>query len=88
MIYNQFMKTTTRINKWGNSLAIRIPVELARELGLSLDSQVEITSNGTSATLTPGAPIVGGLDDLVAGITSANQHDAADWGVPAGKEAW
>jgi antitoxin component of MazEF toxin-antitoxin module len=45
------MKTTTQVKMWGNSLAIRIPSRVARDLGLTNDSQVEITSDGKMATL-------------------------------------
>ena len=32
----------TRIQKWGNSLALRIPKSFAHEVGLEQDSQVEV----------------------------------------------
>ena len=47
------MKSTTQVKKWGNSLAIRIPSRVARELGLTCDSQIEITSDGRTATIKP-----------------------------------
>ncbi len=33
-----------RVSKWGNSLAIRLPAELVKELGLSEGDEVEIAA--------------------------------------------
>jgi antitoxin MazE len=82
------LKTTTQVKMWGNSLAIRIPSRVARDLGLSNDSQVEITSNGKMATLKREEKARVSLDDLVKDITPENIHGAVDWGEPAGKEVW
>jgi len=82
------MKTTTQVKKWGNSLAIRIPSRVARDLGLSNDSHVEITSDGNIATIKREADPGLSLDALVKGITSANVHGEVDWGTLAGKEIW
>lgn len=82
------MKTTTQVKKWGNSLAIRIPARVARELGLSDDSQVELTTDGDMATIKRGIDPKKSLDALVSQITSENLHGEADWGTPVGNEVW
>jgi antitoxin MazE len=82
------MKTTTQVKMWGNSLAIRIPSRVARDLGLSNDSQVEITSDGTMATLKREENPRMSLEDLAKGITPENIHGEIDWGEPVGKEIW
>lgn len=82
------MKTTTQVKMWGNSLAIRIPSRVARDIGLSRDSQVEITSDGTTATIKRDEHSRVSLGELVKGITPENVHSAIDWGAPAGNEIW
>jgi antitoxin MazE len=82
------MKTTTQVKKWGNSLAIRIPSRVARDLGLASNSQVEITSDGTMATIKREEHPRVSLDDLVKRITPDNAHGQVDWGEPVGKEIW
>lgn len=82
------MKTTAQVKKWGNSLAIRIPSRVARDLGLSNDSQVEITSDGTIATIKREVGSDLSLDALVKGITADNIHEELGWGTPVGKEVW
>ena len=82
------MKTTVQVKKWGNSLAIRIPSRVARDLGLQDNSHVQITTNGDTATIKRemDAPI--SLENLVGRITPENMHGEMDWGAPVGKEVW
>lgn len=82
------MKTTTQVKKWGNSLAIRVPRRVAADLGLSEDSLVEITTDGSTATVKAEANHPFSLEDLVKGITPDNVHSEVDWGAPIGKEIW
>jgi antitoxin MazE len=78
----------TRIQKWGNSLALRIPQAFAREIGLSQDSSVELSLEEGRLVITP-VPAAGvRLEDLLAGITPDNLHGEADTGSPVGNEAW
>lgn len=82
------MKTTTKVKKWGNSLAIRIPQAVIQDLGLSSDSQLQLTSNGKSVTLKPKATKKLDLEELLEGVTPENVHPEVDWGAPVGKEIW
>ena len=40
------MISTNTISKWGNSLALRIPQKIAKELGLDEDSVVNVSVVG------------------------------------------
>jgi len=82
------MQTTTKVKKWGNSLAIRIPLGIAKNLGLSIDSNVQITSDGVTAILKPEKMHKLTLDELLDKITTENLHREFDWGEPVGKEVW
>jgi antitoxin MazE len=82
------MKTTVQIKKWGNSLAIRIPSRVARDLGLQDNSHVQITTDGDTATIKREVDAPMSLEDLVKGITPENVHSEMDWGAPVGKEVW
>lgn len=77
----------TRVAKWGNSLAVRIPRDCAKELGLGEGAAVEMTITDHQLVLGP-VPREYGLEELVAGITPDNLHAETDWGKPAGKETW
>ncbi|HUP62412.1 MAG TPA: AbrB/MazE/SpoVT family DNA-binding domain-containing protein [Thermoanaerobaculia bacterium] len=78
----------TRIQKWGNSLALRIPKPFAEEAHLAEDSQVDLTvRNGkllVAAILEPELT----LEELVSRITPRNRHSETDTGTPVGNEVW
>jgi len=78
----------TKIQKWGNSLGVRIPKAIAELLGVSAGSAVELTVRDGVLLLTPAPVDRPSLDDLLAGMTRANRHDAIDTGPSTGREAW
>jgi len=77
-----------RIQKWGNSLALRIPKPLADELGLVRDSLVDLTMVKKTLVLTPTPKAPPKLENLLEKVTSENIHGEADFGPRAGREAW
>ena len=78
----------TIIAKWGNSLAVRLPVEVTRKAGINAGDRVEITAaqNG-SLTISPARPKYS-LEALVERITPQNLHGETDWGEQLGSEVW
>jgi antitoxin MazE len=87
-IWRTQLKTTTQVKMWGNSLAIRIPSRVALDLGLTCDTQIEITSDGSTATIKRDENQRISLEELVKGITPENIHSEVDWGEPTGNEIW
>lgn len=77
-----------RINKWGNSLAMRIPAPFAEEAGIASGTEVELSLEEGRLVLTPRVSRPYALDDLLAGVTKRNLHDSIDTGSPRGGEAW
>ncbi len=77
----------TRVQKWGNSLAVRIPKSFANHSQLSQDSLVEMSVEDGVITFTPIAKPELTLDDLLDQITDDTLHDEVDFGAPVGKEA-
>ena len=77
----------SRIQKWGNSLAVRIPKSFAVEAGLDEDAMVDLALVEGKLVLTPQPEPVS-LEKLLAGITAANRHREQDFNGPAGGEAW
>jgi antitoxin MazE len=76
----------TQIQKWGNSLAIRIPKPFASQLQLEAETPVELeVDDGRLVVRAANAPT---LEELVAQITPENVHGETDWGGPVGKEVW
>jgi antitoxin MazE len=77
----------TRIKKWGNSLAVRIPKPLAVEAGLESDSLVEISLMDNRLVLTPLEP-AWTLESLLAQVTEDNLHGEVNTGPATGNEEW
>lgn len=75
----------TRVSRWGNSLAIRIPKTYAKRAGLEEGAAVELTARGDSITIRKPEYT---LEGLLAGVTPENVHAETDWGPPRGKEIW
>ena len=80
-------KIKTRIQKWGNSLALRIPKSFAAEAHLKQDSQVEVSLVDGRIVVFPVETALT-LEYLLAGITDQNIHRELDSGPATGTEAW
>lgn len=78
----------TRVQRWGNSLAIRIPKPLADQVGFDQGGLVDLDVTEGTLNVRPVAPAAYTLDALLAGVTDANQHDETDTGGAVGREAW
>lgn len=74
-----------RVQKWGNSLAIRIPKTLAVRIGLTEGTPVEFSLHDDAITIRAERY---DLETLLAAITPDNLHEEIDTGKPVGREAW
>ncbi len=76
-----------RIQKWGNSLALRIPKVFAKETNIESGSQVELQLEDHHLII---KPIIGeseyDLDYMLSGINETNIHHEIDFGEPVGRE--
>jgi antitoxin MazE len=78
----------TRVQKWGNSLGLRIPRGLADEVGLGVGTEVSLIAKDGELVLRPSLPSRLRLADLLAGITPENIHASVDTGDAVGSEAF
>lgn len=80
---------TTKIQKWGNSLAVRLPQYLVEKLGLEAGTSVVIDNErGQIIKIKPTMKTKLSLKNLVKRINLSNRHEETDWGNSAGKETW
>jgi antitoxin MazE len=77
-----------RVQKWGNSLALRIPRAFASQVGLAEDSLVELSLEHDSLVLRPVSEPSFALQDLLANVTEENVHAEVETGPARGREAW
>ena len=78
----------TKVQKWGNSLALRIPKAFALDAQLVNDSFVEISIVDGQIIITPVVAPSWTLEKLLAGINKNNLHHEDDTGFAVGNEVW
>ena len=78
----------TRIQKWGNSLGLRIPKSFAEDAGVDAGSPVNISIEGDRLIIRPVHRSKYELKDLVSQIREDNLHDEIQIGEPVGREVW
>ena len=71
--------------KWGNSLAVRIPKEVAERARLKEGDAVELTAARGRIELRRSTRVPS-LEELVAQITLENRYPETDWGSDVGRE--
>jgi len=77
-----------RVQKWGNSLAVRIPRSFANEVGFAQDSAVELSLEKGRLCVKPAAKPWPTLRQLLAKVTPENRHGEVNTGPAKGNEAW
>lgn len=79
---------TTKIQKWGNSLAVRIPKELAKEASFKEGSVIIFSSKDNSLVIKHEKKPTYTLKELLKDFDIKKQHKESDWGKPKGTEVW
>ena len=74
------------IQKWGNSLAVRIPKAFAEEIGLEEHSSVRLTLKEGGLLITPDAGAKWSLAELLLRVTEDNKHREWETGAAEGAE--
>ena len=78
----------TTVQKWGNSLALRIPRLMAKDSHLHQGSVVDIALIAGKIVVKPRRQQSYTLGQLLRGVTQRNRHAVHDWGERIGQEAW
>lgn len=76
------------VQKWGNSLALRIPSALAKDAELRQGTVVEVKAVRGRLVVAPKKERRVTLAGLLKGVTKANRPKTVAWGRPVGEEAW
>jgi len=85
--YTLYIHMTTKLQKWGNSLGVRLPKEVVKKAKLKDGKTVSIKNMGNSIVITAYSKKET-LDDLLSKITPENIHAEIDWGGAVGNEIW
>ncbi|VEP12093.1 antitoxin of the ChpA-ChpR toxin-antitoxin system [Hyella patelloides LEGE 07179] len=79
---------SVKIAKWGNSLGIRIPKNLAEQVRLQEGDEIEISTAEERLIITPLKRKKYTLEELLEGMGEENLHSEIDWGESMGREQW
>lgn len=74
-----------QVQKWGNSLGVRIPKSLALKVGLVEGSEVDLDVEDGHLVIKPKSAK---LDELLSQVTPENLHKEVATGEPQGRESW
>ena len=74
------------IRKWGNSLGVRIPSNIAKEISIVDGSHVDIEDIDGQIIIRPKNRY--DLKEMIKSIKKANIHEEVDSSNPVGNEIW
>ncbi len=78
----------TKIQKWGNSLGVRLPKSVTKSNFLSAGTVVKVSTDENRIIIEKQSPKPMTLKERVNLITPENLPNEVDWGRPRGKEIW
>ena len=78
----------TKVQKWGNSLGLRIPKSFAQEASVEEGSAVDLSVSDGQLVIRPVRQERYELQKLLAAVTEENLHSEVSTGEPQGREAW
>jgi len=79
---------TTKVQKWGNSLAVRLPKHVARAALFKAGTPVVIRHEQQGVVIASQNSHEPTLEELIAQITPKNRYEKIDWGPRRGNEIW
>lgn len=77
----------TKIQKWGNSLAVRLPKYITNKKSLEAGRDVSVVLKDNQIIIEP-VELEESLGDLLSSISKDNLHCETDWSDARGNEVW
>ena len=77
----------TKIQKWGNSLGVRLPKHIAEQKALKEGVGVSVLLKDDQIVIEPAKKATT-LKTLLSKIDESNVHTETDWSAERGKEVW
>lgn len=78
---------TQKISLWGNSLGVRLPQSIVKQIGLEAGNTISISIEGNKIVLSPVRPTYS-LQELLQDVSPDLQHQEVDWCEPEGDKVW
>jgi antitoxin MazE len=87
-LHSRYTEMRTAVQRWGNSLAIRIPRAFAQETRLGDGTEVDLQLKAGTLVIRAVRARRYRLSDLLAQVRKNNTHGETEWGQPVGREIW
>ena len=78
----------SKVQLWGNSLALRIPKYIAKQMKINNGSDVDVLLEEEKIIIKPIKDNQELLDDMLSKINNENIHKEENFGEPVGGEIW
>ena len=78
----------TKVQRWGNSLGVRIPRSYAAEAEVEAGSTVDIAVRNGDLVLSPVRRRRYALSAMLEQVTDQNRHEEVSTSAPVGREVW
>ena len=78
----------TKVSKWGNSLAVRIPAAIAEQVNITCGGTVDLKVVNGQLVVVPARVHVPTLDELLDELDPGTLHGEVNLGRPVGNGAW
>ena len=78
----------TKIQRWGNSLGLRIPKLFAEQVGVEAGVEVDLSVEDGELIIRPVRKPKYELNDLLQGVSARTIHKEVESGDPVGREVW
>ena len=87
-VYTIGVVMITKIQKWGNSLGVRIPKSVAQDVQVQDGTVVDLRIDKGRLVIVPIQKNAYDLSEMLEQVTPENLHAEVDFGEPIGGEAW
>jgi len=78
----------TKIQKWGNSLGVRLPKNITQNKSLKDGSRVLVSESDNKIIIESIVDETQSLSGMLKKITDNNIHKETEWGASKGNEVW
>jgi len=78
----------TKVQRWGNSLGLRIPRAFAAEAGVEAGAAVELSLRDGDLIVSRARRPKYRVDELIRKVNAKNLHSEVNTGDPVGREVW
>lgn len=88
-VYTEYIlhSMKTKIQKWGNSLAVRLPKSITEQKSLREGQGVSVVLENNQIVIEPLDQELS-LESLLDEVSTENLHDETDWSAARGNEVW